>query len=144
MNLMHGNTDNISHIPIVTWPGMTSSLTSHGSLNVITQHCSLNSFHVLPFDTKLSKFKRRWEIMTATQYYGDLLLVSINVSSRKTVQLKTYLWIFPHPNFMKDITMFDVSNGVKCWVCAPCSLSASPISKFTAFSEFHNITIKCC
>ena len=38
MNLMHGNTDNISHVPILTWPGMTSSLTSHGSVNGITQH----------------------------------------------------------------------------------------------------------
>ena len=53
MNLMHGNTDNISHVPILTWPGVTSSLTSHGSVYDITQHFSLNSFLVLSFDTKI-------------------------------------------------------------------------------------------
>ena len=43
-NLMHGNTDNISHVPNLTWPGVTSSLTSNGSVNDITQQFSLNSF----------------------------------------------------------------------------------------------------
>ena len=63
MNLMHGNTDNISYVPILTWPGMTSSLTSHGLVNYITQYFSLNSFLVLPFDknvpleTSMESFK---------------------------------------------------------------------------------------
>ena len=42
MNLVHGNTDNTSYIHILTWPGMTSSLTSHGSVNVITQYLIQN------------------------------------------------------------------------------------------------------
>ena len=52
MKLMHGNTDSISHVPILTWPGVMSSLTSQGSVNDITQHFSLNWFLVLSFDTK--------------------------------------------------------------------------------------------
>ena len=38
----------------LTWPGMTSSLTSHGSNYDITQHFSLISIFVLSFDTKMS------------------------------------------------------------------------------------------
>ena len=37
INLMHGNTDDIPHILIWTWTDMTSSLTSHGSVNDITR-----------------------------------------------------------------------------------------------------------
>ena len=56
IKLMHGNTDTTSYVPILTWSGMTSSLTSHGSLNDIAQHFSLNSFLVLSFDTNMSNF----------------------------------------------------------------------------------------
>ena len=51
MNLMHGNTDNISHVSILTWPGMTPSPTSHGSVNGITRHLSWNSLLMSSFDT---------------------------------------------------------------------------------------------
>ena len=88
---MHGNTDNISHVPILTWPGVTSSLTSHGSVNDITQHFSLNSFLVLSFDTKMSHFKRRWKVLWANQCYGNLPFILINMSFRKTVSLKHFL-----------------------------------------------------
>ena len=37
-NLVHGNTDNIPCVAIVAWPGMTSSLTSHGWRNNVTKH----------------------------------------------------------------------------------------------------------
>ena len=112
MNLMHRNTDNISDVPILTWPGVTSPLTSHGSVNDITQHFSLNSFLVLSFDTKMSHLKRRWKVLWANQCYGNLPFILINASFRKTVSLKTFPWIFPHPNFMTNIITFDVSNGV--------------------------------
>ena len=112
MNLMHWNTDNISHVPILTWPGMRSLLTSHGSVIDITQHFSLNPFLVVSFDTKLSHLKRRWEVLRASQCYGNLPFIPINVSTRKTVSLKIFPWIFPHPNFIKNIITFDVSNGV--------------------------------
>ena len=114
MNLMHWNTDNISHVglPILTWPGVTPSLTSHGSVNDITQHFSLNSFLVLSFDTKMSHLKRRWKVLRANQCYGNLSFISINVSSRKTVSLKTFPWIFPHPNFITNVITFDASNGI--------------------------------
>ena len=102
MNLIHGNTDSLSHVFILTWPGVTSSLTSHGSVNDITQHFpGLNSFLVLSFDTKMCHLRRRWKILRANQCYGNLSFVSINVSFRETVPLKTFPWIFPHPNFIK-------------------------------------------
>ena len=112
MKLMHGNAYNISHVPILTWPCMTSSLTSHGSVNDITQHFSVNSCLVLSFDTKMSHLKRRWKVSRANQCYGNLPFISINVSFWKTVSLKTFIWIFPYPNFIKNTNTFDVSNGV--------------------------------
>ena len=112
MNLMHGDTDNISHVPILTWPGVTSSLTSHGSVNDITQHFSLNSFLVPSFDTKMSHLKRRWKVLWANKCYGNLPFILINVSFRKTVSLKTFPWIFPHPKFITNTITFDESNGV--------------------------------
>ena len=65
MNMMHRNTDNISHVPILTLPGVTSSLMSHGSVNDITQHFSWNSFLVLSFDTKMSHLERRCKVLRA-------------------------------------------------------------------------------
>ena len=90
MNLMHGTTDNISQIPILTWPGMTSSLTSHGSVNGTTQNFSLNSFLVLSFDTKLYHLKRRLKVLRVNQCYENLPFISINVSFRKTISLITF------------------------------------------------------
>ena len=112
INLMHRNTDNISRVPILIWPGVTSSLTSHGSVNVITQYFSLNSFLVLSFDTKIAHLKRRRKVLWANQSYGNLSFILINVSFKKPVSLKTFPWIFPHPNFMTKTITFDVSNGV--------------------------------
>ena len=112
MNLMHLNTDNLSHVPILTWSGVTPSLTSHGSVNDITQHFSLNSFLVLSFDTKMSHLKRRWKVLRANQCYGNLPFILVNVSFRKTVSLKTFPCIFPHPNFMANTITYDVWNGV--------------------------------
>ena len=113
MNLMHGNTDNISYVLSLTWPGMTSSPMSHVSPNDITQRFSLNSFLLLSFDTKMSHFKRPREILRADKYYGNSPFISTSESVKKTVQLKTFLWIFPCPNFIKNILIFNVSNGVK-------------------------------
>ena len=114
INVMRGNSYNISHVAILTWPGMTLSLASHGSVNAITQHFSLNSFLVLSFDAKMSRLKRRWEVLRANQCFGNSPFISINVSFRKTVSLvlKTYPWIFHHPNFIKHTSTFDASKGV--------------------------------
>ena len=111
MNLMQGNTDNLSYVIILTWPGMTSSLTSHGSVNDIIQHFSLNSFLVLSLDTKMSQLRRRWKSSRANQFYGNLPFVSINMSFRDRTT-KTFPSIFHHPNFIKNTIIFDVSNGV--------------------------------
>ena len=112
MNLMRGNTENISHVAILTWPGMTSSLTSHRSVNDITQRFSFNSFLVLSLDTKMSHLERRWKVSRANQCCGNLPFISINVSFRNTVSLKTFPWIFHHPIFIKNTSTFHVSNGV--------------------------------
>ena len=65
MNLMHGNSDTISYVPILTWPAMTSSLSLHRSVNDTTQHFSLNSFLVLSFDTEMSHLKHQWKVLRA-------------------------------------------------------------------------------
>ena len=101
MNLMHGNTENIPHVPTLTWPGMMSSLTSHGLVDDITQHFCLNSFLVLSFDTKISHLKRRWKTSRANKCYRNLPFISIDVSSRNTIPLKTFPWMCAHPNSMK-------------------------------------------
>ena len=44
--------------------------------------------------------------------YGNLYFISINVSFRKTVSLKTFPWISPHPNLIKNTITLDVLNGV--------------------------------
>ena len=57
------NTDNISHVPIVACPGITSSLTSHGSPNDTTQHfflkfvsCTVIWNKNIPFQTSMENF----------------------------------------------------------------------------------------
>ena len=85
INMMHRNTDNISHVPILTWMGMTSSLTSYGSVNGITPHFTLNSFLVLSFDTKMSHLKRRWKILRANQCYGNVPFISIPVLQEDSI-----------------------------------------------------------
>ena len=134
MNLMHGNSDNISHVPILTHPGMTSSLTSYGSVNDITQHFSLILFLVLSFHTKMFHLKRRWKVLRANQYYGNLHFIPINVSFRNTVSLQTFPWIFPHINFIKNCITSDASNGVNVRFVHSCNLSASHVSSFTVIA----------
>ena len=103
MKLMLGNTENISRVSILTLPGMTSSLTSHGSVNDITRHFSLNSFLLLSVDTEHFHLKHRWKIVRANQYYGFFFFISINVSFGKTLPLKKFLWTFSHPDFIKTL-----------------------------------------
>ena len=81
MNLMHENTDNISHVRILARLDITPSLRTHGSRNYITQH-----FHKFSsFDTKNSHFKCSWKLLMPNQYNANLLFISINVSFRETV-----------------------------------------------------------
>ena len=70
---MHGNTVNISQAPTLSWPGITSSLVSHGSQNDITNSLIL----ILLFDTKMSQLERRWKIWMVNQCYTNLPFVSI-------------------------------------------------------------------
>ena len=137
MNLMIGNIDNISHVTILIWPDMTSPLTSHGPLNDNTQNLFLKSFMVLSFDTSNVE-----GMLSANQYYRNLPFISINVSFRKTVQLKTFLWIFPYPNFIKNTIAFD--QIVQMLGLCTVYFKSIPHCKFYCNFWIHNLTIKCC
>ena len=56
--------------------------------------------------------KRRKKVLKANQCYGNLPFISINVSFKTTLSLKTFPWIFPYPNFTINSITFDVYNGV--------------------------------
>ena len=84
INPMHENTDNMSHVLILTGPDVTSSLTSYGSVNETT--FSLHSFPVLSFDTKVSHLSRGWRILWANLCNGNLPFVSINVQGDSTTE----------------------------------------------------------
>ena len=47
---MYENTDDIWHI--LAWSDMTSSVTTNGLLNDVTQYFPLSSFIILSYDTK--------------------------------------------------------------------------------------------
>ena len=104
MNVMHRNTDNISHAHILAWPGITSWLTLNGSGN------DINQYFFLKFLSGTVKF--RWKSLMANQNCANLHLVSVKLSFKKTSSLKTFLWIFPHPNFMTNTITFHVTNSV--------------------------------
>ena len=87
MNLMHGNTENISHAHILAWLGMTSSLAPHD----ITQRFCVNLCLILAFDTKIFNFRLRWKTLMANKNFENLAFISINLSFRQTVQMKTSL-----------------------------------------------------
>ena len=85
------------YIPILTWPGMQSSVTSHGSVNDITQHVSLNSFLVLSFDTKMSHLKRRWKFHPYLNWFffqEDSITgnISMGICSSQFHKKYYYIW----------------------------------------------------
>ena len=137
MNLMYRYTENISHVLNtgfdVTWVGKWHHSTF-----------SLNPFLVLCFDTKMSHVRRRWKILRANQCYGNLPSVSINVIFRETVPPKTFPWIFPHTNVIKNIITFDVSNGVNISFFHIVYFKYIQNFKFYCNFCIHNFTIKCC
>ena len=101
MNLMHGKTDGILHVPILTWPCMTSSPTSHGSESDITQHFSLNSFLLLSFGTKMSHLKRWYKVLRANQCYGNLPFISIPVLQKDSITENISMDIFSSKFYQK-------------------------------------------
>ena len=98
MNLIHGNSDNISHVHILTYLGMTSSLTSE--INDITQHFSLNLFLVLSFDTKMESFRGKPIFWKFALYSNQCVLqehsitanISMDISSSQFYQKYYYIW----------------------------------------------------
>ena len=104
-NLMHGNTNDISQVPLHRIHHMGREITS---LNIF----SLNSFLVLLFYTKIFHFKRRWKIWIANPDYANLSFISNNVSFRKVSTTENILWNVCHPYFIKSFITINASNGV--------------------------------
>ena len=104
---------------------------------------SINSFLVLSFDTRMSQLRRRLKILRENQCYGNLPFVSINVSFRETVPLKKVPWIFPHPNFIKNNSIFHYQT-VHMLGFYIAYFKYIPYFKLYCNICIHNITIKCC
>ena len=104
INRVHGNTVNMLRVPILAWPGMTSSFTSRGWRNNITKQF-VHKFvsYTLIYYKKcplLIIYGKVWKVLMANHCCA-IWFSLINVSPRKTVQLKIFLWIFSHPNLVK-------------------------------------------
>ena len=134
MNMIHQNTDNISHAPILAWPGMTSSPMSHASQNDITQHFFLNSFLVLSLDTKRFHSKHLWNIFMMKQIYAILPLFPQMSRSGRQCSWKYFSGYVFIPILSNTIAL-DVS-WCKCFVCLH--------FKFYSHFGIHNMTIMCC
>ena len=78
----------------------------------ITQIFFLSCVIIWLKNVPMYRLKSRWTFFRANQCYGNLPFFSINVSSGKTVSLKTFPWTCPHSTFIKNTIAFDVSNGV--------------------------------
>ena len=109
MNLMYGNTDNISHVPILTWPGITSSLTSHWSVNNIIHHFCLNCFVCvsfviiwyknIPLETWMESFNGKPMLWKFALYFNACVLqensitenISLAISSSQFYQNYYYI-----------------------------------------------------
>ena len=81
MHLMHGNPDNISRVPILTWPGMTSSLTPNGSLNDTTDDvfltfvsCAIIWYKNVPLQMSMENFKGEPIQMKFDLYFNQCVL----------------------------------------------------------------------
>ena len=122
--------------------GMTSSLTSHGALNVISGHFFLNSFPVPWFDTKIFHVMSMTKgNMQAGQYQANLPFVFINVPYRKTTQLKTVLWRYFSSQFSKKIHHKWRIEWRKYYVCVQSTFGC--ITHVRSHSNFwiHNLII---
>ena len=102
---MHGNTENISHVPIRAWAGVTSLLTSHRSWNDAT--------FLLKFQTySISNVTEKFQWRTNTMQMCPLLWLVC--PSGRPYNSKKYLWIY-HTNFTNFVTntfILDATKGV--------------------------------
>ena len=65
----------------------------------------------------------------------NVVLISVNASFRKIVQLKACLWIFPHSYFIKISYHMWCINWWKYYVCAPCTENAPQVWIFTSIAR---------
>ena len=70
--------------------------------------------------------------------------ISINVALRKKVQLKIFLWIFPHPNCIKNAIIFSVSNGVNVNRLSLCAVYFESSTHFRFYSISQEICTRFC
>ena len=107
-NLLHADTDDISCVSIVVWPGMISLLVSHGlimiSLNIFNEIlCSLHRFiQKYPTLNTEGQLWRKSDTVRFPSYFHKCAL-------QQDIRTENTMQILPHPQ--KTITL-DVSNGV--------------------------------
>ena len=104
---MHQNTDYLSHVFIQAWPVMTSSLTSYGSSNDISQYISLK------FVCCIVSWYKNISFHTSMENYANFPLISIDMSFRRAIDAKILLLIFAHTNFVKKYYCISVINSLK-------------------------------
>ena len=93
MNLMYGNTGNMSQVLILAWLGMTSSHTSQGSRKCHHSTLFLKLFYFTVILYKNIPFQMSMEHFN--QYYENVLFILINVFFSKAVQLKIFFTFGP-------------------------------------------------
>ena len=107
-NLLHADTDDISCVSIVVWPGMISLLVSHGlimiSLNIFNEIlCSLHRFiQKYPTLNTEGQLWRKSDTVLFPSYFHKCAL-------QQDIRTENTMQILPHPQ--KPITL-DVSNCV--------------------------------
>ena len=126
---------------------MTSSLTSHGSVNDITQHFPSIRFLCYHLIRKCPIWDVDGKFQGQTNVMGIWPFVSINVSFGEIVPLKIFPWIFPHPNFIKKMYYYiRCIKWCKCWTCTLCTLSTSAFQALLQFlhPQFHHQVLLNC
>ena len=144
INLMHENTYNIWNVLFLVWPGMKSLVTSYKLLNDITQYVFLKFVSCTNISYKISYFKWLREVIKAAQKLFNLPVTSINAHHKKTVQLKTFLWIFQHPNFVKKTQSDLMYQIVYILELYGGYLGCIMHFQFNCHWRIHNLIIKCC
>ena len=125
MNMEHGHVDNLLHVTILTWPGMTPSLTSHGWQNDINHLFSLNLFCCAliwyikcPNPSIYGKWQGRSKSMQIS------ILFQLMCHSARQHNEKISVYTFSSQFYQKYYHIWCIKWS-KCFVCAPCTLSAS-------------------
>ena len=106
------NTYSESHVPILTWPGMTSSLTSHGSLmtslNILLKLVSRTIiwYEKGPLETSIENFKGEQILWKFAIYFNWCVLQKHNTNENISADM------CPSQFYLKNTITFDLSDDV--------------------------------